>query len=126
MGTDQRRKTLVERSRESGVHPHPFLKGKLPLLEKGAERSPSRTKSGSPKRIRNWVELLGKKEGEIARLKLLALRSGVSSASLEAKRVEALNALLTERIWDYNERRPHSSLRPKTSQETLKEALSTS
>ncbi|PTQ52933.1 MAG: Mobile element protein [Hydrogenibacillus schlegelii] len=31
-------KTLVERSRESGVHPNPLLKGKLPLLEKGAER----------------------------------------------------------------------------------------
>ncbi|PTQ56305.1 MAG: hypothetical protein BSOLF_0485 [Candidatus Carbobacillus altaicus] len=30
-------KTLVERSRESGVHPNPLLKGKLLLLEKGAE-----------------------------------------------------------------------------------------
>ncbi|PTQ51869.1 MAG: hypothetical protein HSCHL_1017 [Hydrogenibacillus schlegelii] len=27
-------KTLVERSREHGVHPNPLLKGKLTLLEK--------------------------------------------------------------------------------------------
>ncbi|PTQ54884.1 MAG: Mobile element protein [Hydrogenibacillus schlegelii] len=61
-------KTLVERSRESGVHPCPLLKGKLPLLEKGAERSLPRTKRGSQKRIGDWVERLGKKEVEIVRL----------------------------------------------------------
>ncbi|MBE3563650.1 MAG: hypothetical protein IMX05_08035, partial [Hydrogenibacillus schlegelii] len=62
-------KTLVERSRESGVHPNTLLKGKLTLLEKGAERSLPRTKMRSPKRIRDLVELLGKKEVEIALLK---------------------------------------------------------
>ncbi|MBT9283408.1 MAG: transposase [Hydrogenibacillus schlegelii] len=40
--------------------------------------------------------------------------------------VEALDALLAERIRTYNEHRLHSSLRDKTPQETLKEALSTS
>ncbi|WP_423785911.1 integrase core domain-containing protein [Hydrogenibacillus schlegelii] len=37
-----------------------------------------------------------------------------SRASLEAKRVEALDALLAERIRTYNEHRLHSSLRSKT------------
>ncbi|MEX1384813.1 integrase core domain-containing protein [Hydrogenibacillus schlegelii] len=45
---------------------------------------------------------------------------------LEARSIEALDALLAERIRTYNEHRLHSSLRYKTLQETLKEALSTS
>ncbi|MEX1385610.1 hypothetical protein AB1399_05515 [Hydrogenibacillus schlegelii] len=61
-------KTLVESSRESGDQPCPLVKGKHPLLEKGAERSPPRTKRGSQKRIRDLEPLLGKKEVEIARL----------------------------------------------------------
>ncbi|MBE3595019.1 MAG: hypothetical protein IMX04_08320 [Candidatus Carbobacillus altaicus] len=40
--------------------------------------------------------------------------------------VESLNALLAERIRTYHEHRLHSSLRYKTPQETLKEALRTS
>ncbi|PTQ55013.1 MAG: hypothetical protein HSCHL_1956 [Hydrogenibacillus schlegelii] len=63
-------KTLVELSREYGVHPNTLLKWKQTLLEKGAELFEAPNKEQEyQKRIRDLEQLLGKKEVEIALLK---------------------------------------------------------
>ncbi|MBT9281114.1 MAG: DDE-type integrase/transposase/recombinase, partial [Hydrogenibacillus schlegelii] len=70
--------------------------------------------------------LRGPKENSIVESFFSRFKAEHQDLLLEAKSVEALDALLAERIRYYNEHRLHSSLRDKTPQETLKEALSTS